>query len=1274
MSRAQFKQFVSTRRRQLGLGVVILFLILMITGLLQQAISSSNWAQRACKVQLLLERVEKLTIRLVADVRAFAVTGDPALLDEQAVLRIRIRKLIRDIERANLEDGLQSDRVRQLTTVIEDRLAVSDQMIDLQKKHQNAQVSRLMLKHDLPSLRAVHAATAVMLQEGQSQLYLRLAAFQRTCYALAVITFIGATIFIILLLRSKTELRRRLLSEMRVSRELMASQELLRLVVEHGPNGVAVFDRQMRYLMASNRWIESFNLDRDKLIGRCQYEVFPDLAESWKDVYRRCLVGGVERSDGEKFIQQDGTVQWLRWEVRPWRDAKGGIGGITIFVEDVTAAKIAESELRESEAHFRALANSVPQIVWTCGPDGMPEYFNERWFEIFGIERGSTQQHGWEQMVFVDDRPVVLPQWRRCLAKGAPFQAECRLRGHEDEDPRWYLVRAVVVPGVDGGRLRWFGTCTDIQEQKASEEKLVESETLMRRVIEGVVDGVITIAQDGSILSWNSGAERIFCYRANEVIGQCITKMIPSSEAKGFGDYLNINPDVFSVKGSAGLTREVEARRRDGETVAIEVSVSAIQINQKTIFVAVIRDLTDRKAAEKERIAREAAESANQAKSVFLANMSHEIRTPMNGIIGLTELSLETQLTKQQREYMMGVQSSAVSLLSIINDILDFSKIEAGKLDLDVSPFDLYKVVGAILKTISPKVKTNDIELICRISQDVPTGLIGDPCRLGQVLTNLLGNAVKFTSVGTVELDISRTLLADSPAIRFVVRDTGIGIAQDRLSDIFDPFVQGDRTTTRNFGGTGLGLSISKKLVKLMGGEISVASDIGTGSEFCVMLPLQEAPSEFCRHHIDLAGRRVLIVENNANAAQVIAELMAAWGADVKVMLADTKWQDAVPSETCDLLLVSATCLRSIAQVNQRLLPNPRVKTIAMVSFAERDEQLRQCEEFGIVHWLNKPVIASELAGVLRLACHEGCKEQANEQIVNKHANDRSLRVLLADDNRINQIIAKDFLCRWGHQVTIANDGDEALQLIAKDTFDLVLLDLCMPKQDGFSVIRKIRADEVDCARRLPVIALTAQAMAGDSQRCIDAGFDDYLSKPFEPQSLRRKILELMHSREVQAWTELEPVVVSKAAVNDGQIFDLQLAMASCGGDLEFLREVLLLHQQTAKESLSLMRQALSHKNHQELAQQAHKLRGGASFFGARRVTDLTQTIEQLAQKTDFEAVTTTLAHLEATYEEFDRMTASVLCRDTTDYMVKIASNVATILQVDRAGSAPFDA
>lgn len=1241
MSIAKLKKSLRSRKRHLAIGAVILSLILLIAGLLHQAIGASNWAQRAYRVQLLLERVEKLTIRLVADVRAFAVTGDPSLLDDQNLLKIRIRKIMRDIERATQEDRKQAEQARQLAVAIEQRLAISDHVIDMQKRHQGAQVSYQILKHGLPSLRAVHALTAVMLQEGQMQLYQRLAAFQRTCYALAVISFVGATIFIVLLLRSKAELRRRLISEMQVSRELLASQELLKLVVEHGPNSIAVFDRQMRYLMASNRWIENLALDREQLIGRSHYEIFPNLPDAWKDVHRRCLVGGIERSDGERVSLRDGNEQWLRWEVRPWRDAKGGIGGVTIFMEDVTASKLAEAELRESEQHFRALANSMPQIVWTCGPDGLPEYFNERWYELFGNDRNATRPQGWEQMVFVEDRPAVLPQWRSCLAKGEPFQAECRLLGLHEDSPRWYLVRAVVVAGVDGGRLRWFGTCTDIHEQKASEERLAASETLMRRVIEGVISGVITIAEDGQILSWNSGAERIFRYRAESAIGACITQMMPAEDARDFGKYLNAAPELLSPKASPGLTREIEGRRADGETVAIEVSVSAIHIHQKKIFVAVIRDLTDRKAAEAERIAREAAESANQAKSAFLANMSHEIRTPMNGIIGLTELSLQTQLSKQQSEYLLGIQSSAVSLLSIINDILDFSKIEAGKLDLNIAQFNLYKVVGSILKTISPKAHASGLELICRIAPDVPVGLLGDPCRLGQILTNLLGNAVKFTPQGVVELTISRADFSQQAnlALQFSVKDTGIGIATERLADIFDPFVQGDRTTTRTFGGTGLGLSISKRLVDLMGGHIQVSSQIGHGSEFCFVLPLQESYVDIEKYECELNDYHALVVDDSLEAARAVAELLEAWGANVRMLRSSDDWLEDLQNSENNLILVNAACLDPVLLSKQLNFKDSERIVIAMLTFADREAQMQHCEAAGIMHWLNKPVIASELVEVLRCAQGYVASEQRSELATVKQVVERPLHVLLADDHRINQIIAKDFLCKWGHQVTLANDGEEALQHLAAHAFDLVLLDLCMPKQDGFAVIKQIRAREHDGGGRLPVIALTAQAMAGDSERCLAAGFDDYLSKPFDPQTLRRKITELMQAREVQTWTEHDASTGQMAAaVDDAQIFDFELASATCGGDMEFLRELLLLHQQTARESLALMRQALTHKNAKEVAQQAHKMRGAAGFFGAGRVIYLTQTLEQLAKVNDLMAMATTVVALEATYDEIARL------------------------------------
>jgi two-component system sensor histidine kinase/response regulator len=666
----------------------------------------------------------------------------------------------------------------------------------------------------------------------------------------------------------------------------------------------------------------------------------------------------------------------------------------------------------------------------------------------------------------------------------------------------------------EGSRVRSVGYFHDMTQEKKIMDQLRESEEKYRTILEALEDGYYEVDLKGYLTFFNRSFCRILGYSEEELMGRNLREF--SNEEGRRKGYEGFNKVFTTGVHARGVVWELT--RKDGSNRHVEASISLIKGpgGRNVGFRGILRDVTERKVAEEVlKRAKEEAEAANTAKSEFLANMSHEIRTPMNGIIGMTELTLGTRLTREQRDYLRMVKMSANSLLSLLNSVLDLAKIESRKIELEEIDFDLRTTVEYAVETVAVKAGERGLELTCRIKPEVPTALVGDPSRLRQILLNLLGNAVKFTEQGEVGLEIKIEAEDDSSVLlHFVVSDTGIGIPPEKLQTVFESFQQVDGSITRKYEGTGLGLTISKELAELMGGGIWVESELGKGSIFHFTahfkLSDKKVTDSLSLKDEDIAGLRVLVIDDNATNRLVFHEMTSLWGliptevaSGEQALTELERAQSAGQPYHLVLLDLQMPGLDGF-EVAKRIRENPLgfdLEIIMLTSLGLKGDAER-CREIGIGVYLVKPVRQAELLDGIMLAMGRPRLEQA--PVITRHTIQdikKRLRILLAEDNIVNQKLAVMMLEKRGHHVTIASNGLEALEALTKERFDLVLMDIQMPEMDGLEATRRIRSEEEE-KEHIPIIAMTAHAMKGDRERCLAAGTDDYVSKPIKANEL----------------------------------------------------------------------------------------------------------------------------------------------------------------------------
>jgi two-component system sensor histidine kinase/response regulator len=899
---------------------------------------------------------------------------------------------------------------------------------------------------------------------------------------------------------------------------------------------------------------------------------------------------------------------------------------------EVNERRKTEQELQQRTAFLDTLITSSPLAIAVGGPSGELELVNPAFEKLFGWTSSEVIGQKVDDLMY----PATLAGKERedrlklVKLKSVHETTQRKKKGGGLVDVEVYAVPLLMA----GGQKSVLAVYQDIGERLTAQKALAESEELFRTVSAAAPVGIFRTDANGEILYTNQ--------RWTEMLGRTAEDALRGVWADA------VHPEDRAMVGAlwkSGFDLQLELKDQC-RVLTPEGHVNWVQWQTRALFgpdgtlqgyVGVVEDITQRRAFERRLVeAKKVAESASHAKSEFLANMSHEIRTPMNGILGMTELALESELQPAQREYLDMVKSSAESLLGIINDILDFSKIEAGRLEPENIPFCLLDCIESALQPLAVRAHERGLELTWAIRGDIPEVLLGDPSRLRQILINLAGNAIKFTKKGEVSLQAERLASKDDAIpMRFTVSDTGIGIPKEKHRQIFAAFSQADSSTTREFGGTGLGLSISARLIELMKGHIELESTLGKGSTFAFTLHFAIGASAECAHpvaaHPELLSKHVLVVDDNETNRRLIMRFLLQWKMEpvcaVNGLSALEMFRGSVEKRTTfPLVLLDqdmpgmngfevAEQIRQMAGKDQ-----PAIIILASTSSPADEDRSRKLELEGrLLKPLRRAALLDAISLALKLPVTAG-----RIPIFGKGMSKlRKLRMLLAEDNRVNQKLAIHLLEKMGHVVSLAVNGKEAVEMLRRESFDMVLMDIQMPVMGGVEAVRCIREDEQKTGAHIPIVAITAHAMAGDAEKYLQSGMDGYVSKPVGSDLLRAEIERL-----AKTLVQQEEYTMNEKVPRELD-FDQEQLLARVENDRELLHDLLGIFKQEFPSHLQALREAVVSRDGKLVAAAAHTLKGMLLNLAAGPAAATAGRLEQMGRNGEMQGIQEAFAAFE---------------------------------------------
>ncbi|MDP2644166.1 MAG: response regulator [Desulfobacterales bacterium] len=804
-------------------------------------------------------------------------------------------------------------------------------------------------------------------------------------------------------------------------------------------------------------------------------------------------------------------------------------------------------------------------------------------------------------------------------------------------------------------------------KRSLAEKALQDSEEKYRNILQGIVEGYYEVDLSGNLTFFNAALGRILGFEKDEMAGLNYQSLMDDENRRKIH---KIFENVLQ-SGKAAQLIDLRLGRKDGSDCFAEVSSSLLKDPQgESIgFRGMLTDVTERHQAELFRQEKAAAEAANRAKSEFLANMSHEIRTPINGIIGMTELTLDTQLDDNQSFFLHTIESEANSLLSLINDILDFSKIEARKLKLEDIPFDLSDLVGEIANNMALTAEKKGLDFNVFLSADIPSKVVGDPGRLRQILINLISNALKFTHQGEILVQGQWVRdLGERVEIRFSVKDTGIGIPKAKQTTIFESFTQADGSTTREYGGTGLGTTICKQLVELMNGEIGVESEPGTGSTFWFSITLGKQPPEETeteKKDFNCKDLKILVVEDHPTNRFILTEYLKFWGCrpleascgkeGLELYQQSFSSGDPVRLILTDMQLPDMSGFEIFNSI-QSTHPDKRSPLIVLTSIGKIGDG-EKCRQLGIDGYLTKPFKREDLYRAIQsaLSLTEREKQANARSLVTRHTvreqNRKKTKILLTDDYPTNQMVAMRHLNAAGYQADLAENGEQAVRAFKKNRYDIILMDVQMPVMDGHEATRTIRKLEVanpgvsdpsGRPERIPIIAMTAHTMQGDKDKCFAAGMDDYIAKPIKRKDLLEMVEKWTGPERKPAPLPADPDQVETSSTDpgpdgggDNAPMDLDGVLKEFDQDRNFIREITKNFLASAQTRVENIHGALAEKDAETVRREGHTIKGAAASLHAARLSEIAFELEQIGKSADLEKGQKVFEALES---EFNRL------------------------------------
>jgi len=1032
--------------------------------------------------------------------------------------------------------------------------------------------------------------------------------------------------------------RKRIAERLRVEQALREERDKAQQYLDVADVILLSIDADQRVTLINKKGCALLGYEEKDTVGRNWFSTFiPErIRDRTRDAFSQLINGAIEQVEYHEnpVLTRSGEERIVAWHNATLRNDEGKVSGLLSSGEDITDRRRAEEALQQSEERYRTLTQNLPIGLYhnTPGPQGRFLAANPAHARMFGYESVEEflQINVADLYVNPADRKAFAD---KLMAEGSVSRAELRLK-KKDGTPIWVAITADAVRNPTGEVDCFDGVIEDITERKRAEEAVRRIQLQQKAILDNIPDIAWLKDTESRYLAANEPFGLTCGVRPEDLVGKTDLELWPRELAEHY------RADDREVMQS-GIRKRIEEllADKDGKITHVDTIKTPIFNERGEVIgtTGIARDITARKQAEEElNRAKETAEAANRAKSDFVANMSHEIRTPMNGIIGMTELALDTDLTPKQREYLEMVKSSADALLTLLNDILDFSKIEACQLTLEKMNFGLRTTIGAALEPLIIRAHEKGLELMVDVHPNVPETVVGDPTRLRQVLINLVSNAVKFTETGEIIVG-ARTIAEANKQLEmhFSVSDTGIGIPPEKQEVIFQAFAQADGSITRKYGGTGLGLTISRQIVEMMGGRIWVSSKVGKGStfHFTARFDLPTEPTaRVKRPHIplELKGMRVLVVDDNETNRRILKEMLSRWTMEVTPVAGGPEAIAAVKAANdrqrpFHLILLDAqmpamdgfTVAERLGQIESTLPP-----TFMMLTSMGQRGDAERCKQLGISVYLVKPIKQAEMFDAILASLGRSATKRAAQGVITRHTLEearRRLHILLAEDNAVNRKLVETMLHSRGHEVVAVEDGRQAMERIERQPFDLILMDVQMPEMDGFTATRLIREGEKQTGRHVPIVAMTAHAMKGDREKCLEAGMDDYIAKPIQPAQLYEVVERMAPTRAGASdfAVPAPPPSTSPRPATDEQepLFNREETLKRVGGSMELLREITELLRSNCPNMLDAVRRAIEEANAEQLERAAHTLKGSVANFGAGPVYQTARALEMMGRE-----------------------------------------------------------